>query len=346
MKIFITGGAGFIGHHLAAKYLEQGHEVYIIDNLSTGSINNIDFIYNKCPNAKQSLFFFKGSVFDYEKMLELTGICDQVIHLAAAVGVRYILDNPLESIITNVRATENVLELCSKFKKKVLIASTSEVYGKRNKSDNKALEENDDCIYGPSNKSRWSYAASKLIDEFTARAYYKEKNLQVVTVRFFNTVGPRQTGRYGMVIPRFVNQALKNEDITVYGDGMQSRTFTHVSEATNSVIKLMENKKAVGEVINIGGMEEITILDLAKRIKEMVNSKSKIKLIPYEEAYPSDFEDMQRRVPSVKKLESIINYSPKFNLNGILTDVIESFKEEPIKEKEATKQSQTQYGVC
>lgn len=324
MKILITGGAGFIGSHLAEKYLSLGHEVYVIDNLSTGSKNNIEPL-RKMEKYKNHFFVVYDTVLNREIMLELVGTCDVVIHLAAAVGVQYILDNPLSSIVTNIQGTEIVLELCSKFKKKVLIASTSEVYGKH---DHAPLVETDDCVYGPSIKSRWSYAAAKLMDEFTALAYHRTKQLPVIIVRFFNTVGPRQTGRYGMVIPRFVNQALANESITVYGSGKQTRTFTHVKDVVDCLIKLVEAPEAVGEVINLGGHEEISIFDLAKKIKTLTNSSSEIKLVPYEEAFPKDFEDMQRRVPSTKKLISIIGSSPQTTVDHILNDVIDYFSTE------------------
>lgn len=322
MRIFITGGAGFIGSHLAEKYLSLGHEVYIIDDLSTGSKENLDIIVDQNPSYKDRLFVTYDTVLNREIMLELIGTCDAVIHLAAAVGVQYILDNPLSSIVTNIQGTEIILELCSKFKKKVLVASTSEVYGKRDLNDKNKLVETDDCIYGPSVKSRWSYAAAKLMDEFTALAYYRTKQLPVIILRFFNTVGPKQTGRYGMVIPRFVNQALKNQPLTIYGNGTQTRTFTHVKEVVECIVKLIDNPKAIGQVVNVGGIEEISILELAKRIKRMTSSESEIQFIPYEKAYPKDFEDMQRRVPSTEKLKSIIGQSPKCLLDEILNDII------------------------
>jgi UDP-glucose 4-epimerase len=318
MKVLITGGAGFIGSHLVEAYLDRGDEVYIIDDLSTGSLDNIKHMQEH-DTHKDRLFVTIGTVMNYDRMLELVGICDVVVHLAAAVGVQYILDNPLSSIVTNVRGTEVVLELCNKFKKKVLIASTSEVYGKQNHAP---LKETDYSVYGPSVKSRWSYAASKLIDEFTALAYHRTKKLPVLIVRFFNTVGPRQTGRYGMVIPRLVRQALRNEPMTVYGDGTQTRTFTHVQDVIDALISLIEIPEAFGEVVNIGGVEEISILRLAERIREKVGGSSEIRLIPYEEVYPSDFEDMQRRVPSTEKLKRLIGYTPIMDLNRILDDVI------------------------
>ncbi|HEX8948787.1 MAG TPA: GDP-mannose 4,6-dehydratase, partial [Dissulfurispiraceae bacterium] len=256
-------------------------------------------------------------------MLELVGTCDIVVHLAAAVGVQYILENPLSSIITNIQGTEKVLELCNKFKKKVLIASTSEVYGKHTHAP---LVETDNIIYGPPTKFRWSYAAAKLMDEFTALAYYRTKKLPVIIVRLFNTVGPRQTGRYGMVMPRFVQQAMRNEPMTVYGDGNQTRTFTYVKDVVEAVVKLMECQDAVGEVVNIGGIEEVTIMSLAKTVKEFTSSKSEIRLIPYDEVYTKDFEDMQRRVPSIEKLKQLIGWQPSTGLEYIIRNFIEDYQ--------------------
>jgi UDP-glucose 4-epimerase len=318
MRVLITGGAGFIGSHLAEACLERGDEVYIIDDLSTGTLENIKHLQTHDVYQKH-LFVTVDSVLHYEKMLELVGICDLVIHLAAAVGVQYILDNPLSSMVTNVRGTDTVLELCNKFKKKVLIASSSEVYGKQIHAP---LKETDYCVYGPSTKSRWSYAASKLIDEFTALAYHRTTKLPVLIVRFFNTVGPRQSWRYGMVIPRFVQQALQNEPITVYGDGMQSRTFTHVKDVITSLLRLVDIPEAIGEVVNIGGVEEVSILELARRVKAMVGSTSEITLVPYNEVYPKDFEDMERRVPSTEKLKQLIGSAPSMGLEKILQDAI------------------------
>lgn len=326
MRVLITGGAGFIGSHLAEKHLHNGDEVYIIDDYSTGSKENLDEIIEKNPSFEKKLFIQEGSVLDRNPMLELVGTCDLVYHLAAAVGVQYILDNPLSSIVTNIQGTEIILDLCAKFKKKVLIASTSEVYGKRELNDETKLSETDDCIYGPSVKSRWSYAAAKLMDEFTALAYVRTKQLPAIIVRFFNTVGPRQTGRYGMVIPRFVTQALSNEPITIYGNGTQTRTFTHVKEVVDCILALTQMPEAYGQVVNVGGVEEVSILDLAKKIKQKANSNSEISFIPYDKAYPKDFEDMQRRVPSTEKLKSLIGFTPDCALDGILDDVINYYK--------------------
>lgn len=322
MRILITGGAGFIGSHLTEACLERGDEVYVLDDLSTGQIENIrPFLDN--PKYEDSLYFVRNSILNYDAMLELVGICDRVVHLAAAVGVQYIIENPLSSILTNVRGTEIVLELCAKFKKRVLLASTSEVYGKK---DHAPLVETDDCTYGSSSKSRWSYAAGKLVDEFTGLAYHKTKGVEVTIVRFFNTVGPKQTGRYGMVIPRFVQQALRDEAITVYGDGRQSRTFTHVKEVVYALMGLMETSKGIGEVVNIGGIEEVTISELANRIIKLTGSHSEIVYIPYTKAFSSEFEDMPRRVPSTEKLRSLIGFAPSLGLEEILKDVIRFFQ--------------------
>lgn len=318
MRILITGGAGFIGSHLAEACLERGDDVYIIDDLSTGSLANIQPLLDN-PKYEDAIFFVQGTILNTETMLELVGTCDRVVHLAAAVGVEYILEHPLDSIITNVRGTEIVLELCAKFRKPVLLASTSEVYGKQHHAP---LVETDNCVYGASTKSRWSYAAAKLVDEFTGLAYHKTKSLDVTIVRLFNTVGPKQTGRYGMVIPRMVAQALRNEPITVHGDGMQSRTFTHVKEVVYALVALLDAPQAVGEVVNVGGVEEVTILELAQRIKGMTESNSEIRFVPYRSVYSEDFEDMPRRVPSTAKLKALIGYAPSLGLNDILRDVI------------------------
>ena len=322
MRILITGGAGFIGSHLAEAYLERGDDVYILDDLSTGSMDNIRFLQEE-PRYKNNIFVHINTILNQDMMLELTGICDVVYHLAAAVGVKTILDKPLESIVTNIQGTEKVLEMCNKFKKRVLIASTSEVYGKHLHAP---LVETDNVIYGPSSKFRWSYAASKLMDEFTALAHYRTNGLEVIITRLFNTVGPRQTGAYGMVIPSFVAQALKNEPITVFGDGTQTRTFTYVKDVVAALMKLMESDQAIGEVINVGGLEEISMLDLAQKIIDMTGSTSTIQLIPYAEAFGKDFEDMQRRVPSTQKLAQVTGFAPDKSLDFILSKVIRYIK--------------------
>jgi UDP-glucose 4-epimerase len=324
MRVLITGGAGFIGSHLAEAYLEKGDEVYIIDDLSTGSLENIEFL-QKDDRLGDRLFVHIDTILNHETMLELVGICDTVFHLAAAVGVQYILDHPLESIKTNVQGTEKVLELCNKFKKKVLIASSSEVYGKHTHAP---LVETDNIVYGPSSKFRWSYAASKLMDEFTALAYFRTNGLKVTIARLFNTIGPRQTGTYGMVVPRFVGQAIKGESLTVYGDGTQTRTFTGVKDVVRAFIGLMENEGSFGQVFNIGGTEEISILNLAGRIIEIAESKSAIDKIPYEEAYEADFEDMERRVPSIDKVSQLIGFKPNGNLDDIIREIVAFMKKE------------------
>jgi UDP-glucose 4-epimerase len=319
MRILITGGAGFIGSHLAEAYLHNGDEVYIIDDLSTGTLDNLKEL-QKNPAYSENLFITVNNILNHDAMLELVGTCDAVFHLAAAVGVRTILNYPLESIKTNIQGTEKVLELCTKFKKKVLIASTSEVYGKHLHAP---LVETDNIIYGPSSKFRWSYAASKLMDEFTALAYHRTKGLEVIIARLFNTVGPRQTGAYGMVIPRLVEQALCNRPLTVYGDGTQTRTFTYVKDVVMALMGLMAKETSIGEVFNVGGTEEITICALAEKIITLTGSFSKIELIPYEEVYEKDFEDMQRRVPGIEKIRNLIGFEPRTDLETIILKVID-----------------------
>ena len=323
MRVLITGGAGFIGSHLTEAHLENGDEVYIIDDLSTGSLKNISS-FQEDERYKSRLFVSTDTILNHNVMLELTGTCEVVYHMAAAVGVRYILENPLESIRINIQGTEKVLELCSKFKKKVLIASSSEVYGKHLHAP---LVESDNIIYGPSSKFRWSYAASKLMDEFSALAYYRTSGLWATITRLFNTVGPRQTGAYGMVLPRFVEQALSNQPLTVYGKGTQTRTFTYVKDVVRALMALMQADGAAGEVFNIGGIEEISMSDLAKRVVQATGSSSTIRLIPYEEAFQKDFEDMQRRVPSIEKIKSLIGFEPKTDLDTIIENVIRYAKE-------------------
>jgi len=322
MKILITGGAGFIGSHLAEKYLDRGDDVYIIDDLSTGTLENIKHLQED-KSYKNKLFVTIDTILNHDVMLELVGTCDIVLHMAAAVGVQYILENPLTSIVTNIKGAEEVLELCNKFRKKVLVASTSEVYGKHTHAP---LVETDNIIYGPSTKFRWSYAAAKLMDEFTALAYHRTKKLSVIIIRLFNTVGPRQSGRYGMVIPRFVQQALRNEAITVYGDGTQTRTFTYVGDVVDAITKLIECPDAIGDIINIGGTEEVTINDLAEKIRKSANSTSEIRFISYEDAYTKDFEDMQRRVPSIEKIKELIGWTPRTSLNDILEKVNDYYR--------------------
>ncbi len=322
MRVLITGGAGFIGSHLAQAYLEKGDEVYIIDDLSTGSMDNLVHLQENSDFADR-LFVHVDTILNNDVLLELVGTCDLVLHMAAAVGVQYILDNPLHSIRINIQGTEKVLEMCAKSKKKVLIAFSSEVYGKHLHAP---LIETDNIIYGPTSKFRWSYAASKLMDEFTAFAHFRHSGLPVVVVRLFNTVGPRQTGAYGMVIPRLVSQALSGEPLTVYGDGTQTRTFTYVGDVVQALVKLAETPAAHGELFNVGGMDEISIKDLALRIIDMCGSKSQLELIPYEEAFPAGFEDMQRRVPDITKLKTLTGFSPQTTLDEILNYVIDFFR--------------------
>src|SRR5262245_35882758 len=298
MRVLITGGAGFIGSHLAEGRLKRGDEVYIIDDLSTGSMENIERIKG-LPN----FHYYLDSVTNNHLVAELVDLCDVIYHLAAAVGVKLIVESPVRTIETNIRGTEVVLYHAAKKRKRVLITSTSEVYGKR---DRVTFSEDDDLVMGPTIKGRWSYACSKAIDEFLAIAYWKEKHVPTVIARLFNTVGPRQTGRYGMVIPNLVRQAIAGEDMTVFGDGTQSRCFTHVSDAVGALMALISHPSAVGDVYNIGNDQEITILALAERIKELTDSPSQIRFIPYNEAYEEGFEDMQRRVPDLGKIQNLI----------------------------------------
>ena len=315
MKILITGGAGFIGSYLCGAYLTRGDEVYVIDDLSTGDLANLES-YTQNP-----LFHFvHDTILNRDTMLELTGICDVVAHLAAAVGVKLIIDEPLKSIHTNIVGTEIVLELANKFRKKTFLASTSEVYGRNSQVP---LNETDPRTYGSTHLARWSYAATKAMDEFLALAYYRTNQLPIIIGRFFNTVGPRQTGRYGMVIPRFVGQALKNEPITVYGDGNQTRSFTYVEDVVCAVMGLIDEPRAAGEIYNIGGETEISINKLAERIKSITNSSSPIQHVPYDEAYQEGFEDMERRVPDITKIVNLIGYKNTHDLDSILTKVID-----------------------
>src|SRR5262245_2402802 len=318
MKALITGGAGFLGSHLAEALLTKGDEVYVLDNLSTGSIENIEPLK---PN--QRFHYTIDSVMNEPVTAELIDRVDVVFHLAAAVGVRLIVESPVNTIETNVHGTEMVLKLANKKKKKVIVASTSEVYGKSNVVP---FREDADLVLGPTSKGRWSYACSKAIDEFLALAYHKEKRLPVVVARLFNTVGPRQTGRYGMVIPNFVKQALLGHPLTVFGDGTQSRCFTYVTDVVWALVRLADHPQATGEVFNIGNdREEITVLDLARRVKERARSRSEIVLVPYDKAYETGFEDMPRRVPDVSKVRSLTGYDPQVHLDEILDRVIAYF---------------------
>jgi UDP-glucose 4-epimerase len=321
MRVLITGGAGFIGSHLADAYVSRGDEVFVLDDLSTGSIDNIRHLKG------QSRFHYTiESVHHGPTVAELVDQCDVVFHLAAAVGVRLIVESPVRTIETNVHGTEVVLAKANKKKKKVLIASTSEVYGL---SDQVPFREDGNLVLGPTSKGRWSYACSKAIDEFLALAYWRERKLPTVIVRLFNTVGARQTGQYGMVVPTFVKQALTGRPITIHGDGRQSRCFADVSDIVRALIALMDHPAAVGEVFNIGSNEEVTISALAERVKALANSESEIVTVPYEQAYGEGFEDMPRRVPDIGKVERLIGYRPTKSLDEILQGVIEFFRDSP-----------------
>jgi len=315
MRVLITGGAGFIGSHLAEEYLGRGDEVWVLDDLSTGRRENIAHL-----ESEAGFNFREGSILEPDSVLELAGICDVLVHLAAAVGVKYIVENPFLSIQTNVRGTEIVLEMADKFKKPVLIASSSEVYGRQTKAP---LAEDDDRVLGPTSVGRWSYASAKALDEFLALAYYRTRALPTMPVRLFNVVGPRQTGTYGMVMPRFVSQALAGEPITVFGDGSQTRTFSYVKEIAAALADMMACEAARGQVVNLGGTEEVSILELAKRVKELTASESEIRMVPFEQVYGPDFEDMPRRLPSLEKAKRLIGFEPVTTLDEMIGSVIE-----------------------
>ena len=318
MKVLITGGAGFIGSHLVEALLRRGDEVFIIDDLSTGSVENIEHLQS---NPKFHYFF--DTILNRFLMAELIDRADIIFHLAAAVGVKLIVESPVRTIETNVKGTEVVLELASKKKKTVLIASSSEVYGK---SSQVPFREDDDLVLGSTDKGRWSYACSKALDEFLALAYWKEKKCPTIVIRFFNTVGPRQTGRYGMVLPRFVSQALSGQPITVYGEGNQSRCLTWVGDVVDALIQLAHSPEAIGGIFNVGGTEEMSIRDLAYLVKQVTKSKSEVIFVPYDQAYEKGFEDMDRRVPSIDKIHSLIGYKPTLDVLGITTRVVEYLK--------------------
>jgi UDP-glucose 4-epimerase len=321
MRVLITGGAGFIGSHLADAYLGRGDEVLILDDLSTGSIDNIRHL-----RSNPRFHYTIESVHHAATVAELVDQCDVVFHLAAAVGVRLIVESPVRTIETNVHGTEVVLAQANKKKKKVLIASTSEVYGL---SVDVPFREDGNLVLGPTAKGRWSYACSKAIDEFLALAYWRERKLPTVIARLFNTVGPRQTGQYGMVVPTFVKQALTGRPITIHGDGCQSRCFTDVSDVVGALIALMEHPAAVGEVFNIGSSEEVTIRALAEQVRSLTGSHSEIICVPYELAYGEGFEDMPRRVPDISKIAALVGYRPSRSLNQILQGVIDFFRDSP-----------------
>jgi nucleoside-diphosphate-sugar epimerase len=320
MRYLVTGGAGFIGSHLCAQLLDNGDEVLVLDDLSTGSYANIASYESQGKGFR----FILGSVTDEAIVTECLRDCDAVYHMASAVGVQLIIDEPVKSIETMVNGTDVVLRGCARYRRPVLLTSTSEIYGK---NENVPFHEDADRVMGATTKRRWSYACAKALDEFLALAHWHENHLPVVIVRLFNTVGPRQTGQYGMVVPRFVRQALTGEPISVYGDGEQTRCFTHVSDVVEALPKLLALNEARGEVFNLGGTEEISMLQLAERVKEVTGSKSPINMIPYEQAYVAGFEDMRRRVPDLTKVNKAIGYAPRRDLNQILKDVADELRQ-------------------
>ena len=311
MKYLITGGAGFIGSHLADKLIERGDQVVVFDDLSTGSAINLSGI-------KEKITFHEGNILNKEIIDKLVSESDYVVHLAAALGVFNIVNKPLESLKSNLQGSEVVLEACDKYRKPVLIASTSEIYGK---NDKVPLNEEDDRIIGHPLKSRWSYSEAKAVDESLAYFYYLENKLPIRIIRFFNTVGPRQVGHYGMVVPRFVSAALKNEPLSVYGSGDQIRCFCHVDDAVRALLLVLDSEKAIGQVFNVGNNQQITIMELAKKVIELTGSSSTIEKIAYEKAYPEGFEDMQRRVPDISKIKQVLGWSPEINLDQIIKDI-------------------------
>lgn len=327
MNILITGGAGFIGSHLTDALLQRGHHVTIIDDLSTGKIENINHV-RAFPNFQ----FVIETIINEAVMDRLVSECDAIFHLASAVGVELIVEKPVEVIERCILGSEIVLKIANRYKKKVLITSTSEVYGKNNKIP---FNEEDDRLLGPTTKSRWSYSCSKAIDEFLALAYYKEKQLPIILARLFNTIGPRQTGQYGMVVPRFVQASMQNQNLLVYGTGEQSRCFSYVGDVVEALIGLMNHSNAVGEIYNIGNDEEISIMDLAEKVKKITGSQSEIVKVPYEEAYEAGFEDMERRVPDLRKIKKLINYKPQVQLDEMITKIWQGFKEENTKNDKA-----------
>ncbi len=311
MKYLVTGGAGFIGSHLTEQLISRGDQVVILDNLSTGLSDNLSTIKNKVE-------FEQGNILDKSLVEKLVSNSDYVVHLAAALGVLNIVNKPLESLKSNLQGTEIVLEAANKYKKPILIASTSEVYGK---NDKVPLNEEDDRVIGHPLKSRWAYSEAKAIDESLAYFYFIEEGLQSRIVRFFNTVGPRQLGNYGMVVPRFVHSALKGEALSVYGSGEQIRCFCHINDAVKGLLLVMDSDKAVGEVFNVGNNQQVSIMELAKKVIEITGSKSTIEKIAYEKAYPKGFEDMQRRVPDISKIKQVLGWSPQLNLDQIIKDI-------------------------
>jgi UDP-glucose 4-epimerase len=311
MKYLVTGGAGFIGLHLVEELILRGDTVSILDNYSTGGLENLN-------GFKDKVILNNGDILDKVILKKLISDCDYIIHLAATLGVFNIVNKPLQSLKTNIQGTENVLEFADKFRKPVLIASTSEIYGKNSKVP---LNEEDDRIIGHPLKSRWSYSEAKAVDESLAYFYYLENKLPIRIVRFFNTVGPRQVGHYGMVVPRFVSSALKDEPLSVYGSGDQIRCFCHVSDAIRAILLVIDSDKAIGEVFNVGNNQQISIMELAKKVIEITKSTSTIKKIAYEKAYPAGFEDMQRRVPDISKIQRVLGWAPEINLDQIIKDI-------------------------
>ena len=322
MKYLITGGAGFIGSHLSEYLLEKDHSVTIIDDLSTGQEKNIQHLIKN--NKFKSVF---DTIENLKLIDDLASKADFIIHLAAAVGVKLIIERPIHTLQTNIKGTEIILGCAQKYNVPIFLASTSEVYGKLNETP---FSEESDCLYGPTTKSRWSYAVSKAVDEYLGLAYHQQNNLKVVIGRFFNTVGPRQVGHYGMVVPRFIKAALKDEDLIVYGDGSQSRCFGYVKEAIEAIYRLTTNPNSFGEIFTIGSNNEITIFSLAETIISHLNSKSKIKTIPFSEVYGSGFEDMSRRVPNTNKLKKIINFSFSTSINEIISETASYIKKEEL----------------
>ena len=318
MKILITGGAGFVGSHLADKLISQGHEITVIDDLSTGRYSNVEHL-----EGHERFRLIIDTVLNAPLMEELVRESDRVFHMASAVGVRLIMEQPVKTIETIFHGTDVVLKFCSRYRKRVLIPSTSEVYGK---GTSIPFREEDDLLTGATDKHRWAYACAKTLDEFLALAHWKETRLPVVVVRLFNTVGPRQTGQYGMVVPRFVHAAMRDEPITVFGDGTQQRCFGHVLDVVEGLSKLLETPECFGQVINLGNDEEVSILGLAERAIELTGGKSEIRYIPYEEAYGDGFEDMQRRVPGLEKARKLIGYQPTRSLNDIINDVMAEYR--------------------
>ena len=311
MRYLVTGGAGFIGSHLAEKLIARGDEVVIFDNLSTGDTKNLS-------GVKENIKFVQGNILDQDLVNDLVAESDFVVNLAASLGVFNIVNKPLESLMTNLKGSGIVIEAADKYKKPILIASTSEVYGKNIKE---SLKETDDRIIGHPLKSRWSYSEAKAVDESLAFFYFLENKLPVRIVRFFNTVGPRQVGHYGMVVPRFVSAALKNEQLSVYGSGEQIRCFCHVDDAVRALLLVMDSEKAVGQVFNVGNNQQISIMELAKKVIEITGSRSSIEKIAYEKAYPEGFEDMQRRVPDISKIKQVLGWTPEINLDQIIKDI-------------------------